>query len=71
MILCAWLQDQCLEPSDPPDAAEWSDGAGDVGQPPPLLGWWVTLPNTLDRVWDALISLWRGETPPCSGCHLL
>ena len=50
---------------------EWSDRAGDVGQLPPLLGWWVIPPNTLDRVWDSLISLQRGETPPCSGCHVL
>ena len=71
MILCAWLQDRHLEPGDPPDPAEESDGAGDVGRLPPSLGWWVIPPNTLDRVRDAWISLQRGETLPCSGCHLL
>ena len=50
---------------------EWSEGAGDEGQPALSLGWWVTPPKTLDRVWDTLISLQRGETPPCSGRHHL
>ena len=61
MILRAWLQDRWLEPSDPPDPVEWSEGAGNAGYLPPSLGWWVTLPKNLDRVWDALISLFLGS----------
>ena len=50
VILWAWLHDLSLEPHGLPDPAELSEAAGDGGQSMPSLGWWVTPPNTLDRV---------------------
>ena len=55
--LLAWLHDQSLEPHGPPGHAELSETVGDGGQSTPSLCWWVTPPNTLARVQDALTSL--------------
>ena len=71
VILWACLHDQSLEPHGPPNPAELPETAGDGGWSTPSLHWWVTPPNTLVRVQEALTSLQRGETPPCLGCHLL
>ena len=56
-ILWAWLHDRSLEPCGLPNPAELSETAGDGGWSTPSLGWQVVLPNTLDRVQDALTSL--------------
>ena len=60
VILWAQLHDRSLEPRGSPDPTELSETAGDGGWSTPSLHWWVTPPNTLVRVWDALTSLWRG-----------
>ena len=61
VILRAWLRDCALEPHSPSDPTELSETAGDGGQSTPSLPWWVTPPNTLVRVRDALTSLRRGK----------
>ena len=71
VILQAQLQDQSPEPRGPPDPAELSETTGDGGWSSPSPCQWVTPPNTLVRVQDALSSLQSRETPPCLGCHLL
>ena len=71
VILRVQLRNQTLEPRDPPDPAEPSEAVEDGVRSTPSLSWRCIPPNTLVKVWDALTSLWKGDTPPCSGCHLL
>ena len=71
VILWARLRDRALEPHGLQDPTEPSEMAGDGGRSIPSLPWWVTPPNTLVRVPDALTSLWRGEILPHLECHLL
>ena len=57
VILWAQLHDRSLEPHSPPDPAALLETAGDGGWSTPSLHWWVTPPNTLVRVRDALTFL--------------
>ena len=60
VILWAQLSDRLLEPHGPPDPTEPLEMVGEGGWSTPSLPWWVTPPNTLVRVRDAL-TLWRGR----------